>query len=733
MKHRDAAHSCFGRCAEQTKKEGKDTEEHIKRSQRNLYLEKMSTVLFLLAILLTFHGGSCADISLQEMIEEMSRKLDESDKRITDLLRHTMQLELFVAERFRSSGQSGLKKVRLSNEGTKSYHADSFITGKRISSIHDHSNNVRTVGIGEIIAVMNGVEFRTRHNDYRLYMPANTPGYHATQDIPFPDVPPEVLALEPDIPAAVDEMIEWFKAWRDQNYTVRDYRPYFKPLLCYMEGSWIHATDTIEEPFESDRHFVDATSWSDLERKVRFTSYGGRKDNLENFAYLPTTIIDLVNDTHPVFAQWNYRIMCHPLSNDLPLNRLRSVDDLQSRITYKRTLEEQAATRAGRFQINPVDDDEWKDRFSRFGFLDKLMGEIPGKDNYGAYIEDNALGQLARSMDPDHEGDVLNAAYYHRYYKVNERGAMGQQLRHRGFSDSNLWMAMTTQEEVAGMSLERCKGSGKRLTCETDSQKWSYAFPLEIIYLTPLNRWNPYNLEYKGKFNSDEGKTVKEGIRNGGYEVDTAFNGLNSKNYYITPTEMFESDEKNKDEADTTQGEVGVLTPEGHVARVRASGIRAFFPNIPGVGVLRQRYPIMPVHDEGSTTWKELEALEDMIMGTQTFGALFNEPLTPASDTMIAINNLDKPITIRTGQSWSRDILHHTHDLELEADEVEKIKAGGIVTKFSSEIQGHAHEIMVAWHENNAGFYISACDGDMGPWVLAKKCFDKHEAMMTIV
>jgi hypothetical protein len=134
-------------------------------------------------------------------------------------------------------GQSGLKQVRLNNEGTKAYHAESFLTGKRIASIHDHSNNVRTVGIGEIIAVMNGVEFRTRHNDYRLYMPGNTTEYHATQNIPFPEVPPEVLALEDDVPKAVDEMIEWFKAWRDQDYSVRDYRKYFKPILCYMEGS----------------------------------------------------------------------------------------------------------------------------------------------------------------------------------------------------------------------------------------------------------------------------------------------------------------------------------------------------------------------------------------------------------------------------------------------------------------------------------------------------------------
>jgi hypothetical protein len=86
----------------------------------------------------------------------------------------------------------------------------------------------------------------------------------------------------------------------------------------------------------------------------------------------------------------------------------------------------------------------------RFGFLDKLMSEIPGKDNYGANIEDDALGQLALSMNPENEGEILNAAYYHRYYKVKERGAMGQQLRHRGFSDSNLWMAMNTQAKVAG-------------------------------------------------------------------------------------------------------------------------------------------------------------------------------------------------------------------------------------------------------------------------------------------
>ena len=48
--------------------------------------------------------------------------------------------------------------------------------------------------MGEFVAVLNGVEFKTRHNDYRLYMPSKTSGeYHAYQDVPFPEVPPEVL------------------------------------------------------------------------------------------------------------------------------------------------------------------------------------------------------------------------------------------------------------------------------------------------------------------------------------------------------------------------------------------------------------------------------------------------------------------------------------------------------------------------------------------------------------
>ena len=35
-------------------------------------------------------------------------------------------------------------------------------------------------------------------------------------------------------------------------------------------------------------------------------------------------------------------------------------------------------------------------------------------------------------------------------------------------------------------------GSCKRETCSVYTNRVSYAVPLEIVYTTPLNTWNPY-------------------------------------------------------------------------------------------------------------------------------------------------------------------------------------------------------------------------------------------------
>lgn len=72
--------------------------------------------------------------------------------------------------------------------------------------------------------MLNGVEFRTRHNDYLLRSPSReNETYQEVQELEFPDVPPEVLQFE-SVEDQIEEMRAWFKAFADQDHSVRDYR-----------------------------------------------------------------------------------------------------------------------------------------------------------------------------------------------------------------------------------------------------------------------------------------------------------------------------------------------------------------------------------------------------------------------------------------------------------------------------------------------------------------------------
>ena len=650
------------------------------------------------------------------------------------LSRQVMLQQLFVEERIRSDGDSGVKQLRLGSEGTRNYYAETHGTPRRLMAIHEHANNIRTVGLGEFIGVLNGVEFRTRHNDYRLYMPSKTSkDYHATEPIPFPQLPPEVKS-KASVDEQIVEMREWFKAWKSQDYSVRDYRKYFKPVLCYLEGAWTTATKDIDEPFESDRHFIDAKSWFDLQEKIRFTSYTGRKSNLENYSFLPTTIIDIINGTIPAFAQWNYRILCHPLSRDVPLNRFRVVDEFHTRLPYKRKYEEQANSRAARFQLNPKDSKWTTERYNnpKFTLLDELMGEIPGKDNYQGNLTDEAFDLAAHTIQPKKTG-TLNAAYYHRWFKVLELGAMGQSVRHRGFADENLFLAMTSQPKVAGMKLKTCKRVRRKEVCKTIDQKVTYAIPLEIIYMTPLNRWNPFDLEFKGTFNRPLGKTVDAKGRNGGKTPEKAYNGTNSKKYYQTPAAFYSGGEVATDAADTTQNSVGVLDRNGVDVRItRASGTRIFLPPISGVGVLRQRYPIMPVHGEGSAVWKELEATKDILMKSKTYSYIYREPLSGGSGGSEPDKN---PLTLKTTDSTVAGIDPHHHEVTLTPDEVEAAQVRGkAITLQTTPGSGHQHMITVIYRGGK--WRITTCSSKYTPKPGESanyRCKDGHGILLTKV
>ncbi len=122
-------------------------------------------------------------------------------------------------------------------------------------------------------------------------------------------------------------------------------------------------------------------------QKISFTSYSGKKDEAENFAYLPVKIMENQNNT-PIVAQWNYRIMCHPIEGDLPTDRFQVIDDLGVRMARGLHINEFMTTRAARFQLNANNEsDSESGSFYDYEFLDELMYQVPGVDNYPADIE----------------------------------------------------------------------------------------------------------------------------------------------------------------------------------------------------------------------------------------------------------------------------------------------------------------------------------------------------------
>merc|ERR1719197_1808901 len=150
-----------------------------------------------------------------------------------------------------------------------------------------------------------------------------------------------------------------------------------------------------------------------------------------------------------------------------------------------------------------------------------------------------------------------------------------------------------------------------------------------------------------------------------------AYDGTNSKHFFRTPAEFFSGDAY-ADPADTSGSVFGVLDPGGTLRLMRASGHWALFPEIAGVGVVRQRYPIMPIHIEGNTIWKELMAIKDVLAG---------------GPEGFAVNVRQETMGITLEMTFANA---HTHFLYLDGDQAAVVNAGGMVTATSSVDNAHS-------------------------------------------
>ena len=293
---------------------------------------------------------------------------------------------------------------------------------------------------------------------------------------------------------------------------------------------------------------------------------------------------------------------------------------------------------------------------------------------------------------------------------------MGTSKIHRGISDDTIFAAMTTQKEIAAIKIKKCRKKWDKNSCYMLEQRWTYAIPLEIIFLTPLSSWNPYKLKYHGKH--VKGNPAQMNGRYGDCNSSNKkeLNGITSKLYYQTPNEFYVGGNVGKGSGDTTRSVTCVMDPKGVSRRVRAAGTHVFLPYIKDVGVLRQRYPVFPVHGEGSSVWKELNALREIVMNMEGYKNM----LWSQNEMQVARG---AGITeLQMGKSNRAGISQHTHQIELSASELEQILGGREILKTSSLAIGHQHELNIRW--SGKKFIYRKCDK-------LSRCYDKHTTELT--
>ena len=156
--------------------------------------------------------------------------------------------------------------------------------------------------------------------------------------------------------------------------------------------------------------------------------------------------------------------------------------------------------------------------------------------------------------------------YYHRtFIQKSEDGVQKQDQR--SFSDA-IYVAHTNQSKVASHSYKNSKG-------DVVERKVSFAVPVEIIYLTPLSAWNPYEIK--------EGPFDRKSKAEGAGTADDPYKSAGGRNWFLTPDSFFSGDEADRDPADTVKaGSVAMETEKHGAVKVKASGVRIMFPKIEG-------------------------------------------------------------------------------------------------------------------------------------------------------
>lgn len=542
-----------------------------------------------------------ADQTMQEMLDDMSGEHlpgNNFNFALTRNLKEHMytsmeQFELMAQIR-RGYGQSGVRMGRhYSNGGDAAYHRPSVVSFAALG-VHDHPNYPLMCGMPEITAVVNGYEVNTRHIDYKIVHSIGD-AYLAVDDAIPPAVPPSVAAqATPEDQIA--EMREYIRAFGAKDPSIRDYRPHFDTYMSVMEV-WLEdlSGDALVDTFPSFRHQLSNLGHKHMNADYMALMASGLKPRFENDDFKPTVIRVMREDGSPQFAVLRYRVSAVRLGTyaEYPVHEMVSqVDDPATRVRKGVTDDDMLANRLGRFRVNHAIGDDSIMARSEPGLLDEIMGKVPGIDGMGGDIteeytdtNDNGVEFVQRLMQY-RTTNLMNSAYYSRFYSFELPGAAGRRDYRFGYNDPYLFHAATTRDEVTALP---GMGGGHRL---------SWAIPLELIVATPLGSWNPYEVPVGNASPSGNGNTVA-----------TAYSHahINGK-WMLTPDAMFSDGDDAPDPADTSAAAF-MMCGDGQARLMRGSGVYVHLPKVSGQIGGRIRYPIAPVHHEGSFEFGHFEAV----------------------------------------------------------------------------------------------------------------------------
>lgn len=464
-------------------------------------------------------------------IEESAKLLS---KRVNDSHFLTWQNAETMAEYIRQNDNTGIMRVKQHSDFPSAPFKQPIDTHYSLMDIHQHQNYEAMPGMGQYSFVANGYIGYTRHNDYKLEAQGATA---------FSKVKVEAPSV-PNYNFTIQNMQDLFGRYMSGNL-VEEEKELFQWNMSHLVCWWqeVDSLDGyINDTFDSFRHTYGRSKPIVLAANFNEMRASAKKARFENVPFIPIASKGVGKDGKTVYSVFLYHIVTSHISS-LDGKRwdgfMSKKEDILSSAKFGEVSD---LSVKARFEFSNKDD------------FDEAIKNIPSIGGLSEEITNY------KTIDGHTVTAPQNVARFHRKYQIAFLDAVGRGSYRNGFNDPTLIVAHTEHPKVVNGI--------------------SYMIPLEMILRTPLETWNPNDLE------------VKENISGNG-TLANPFNGIKSNNYfYHTPSDFFES-YGTSDPADTGTGVKAITNINGEVTKNVGSGIYIVLPKIKEVADrVRIRFPI---------------------------------------------------------------------------------------------------------------------------------------------